>query len=253
MKKRFTANRRSQLAQAIITEGRLSVSDASEKFNVSTETIRKDLIYLEKEGIIKKSRGGAMPASEALEKPVIQKGTEHADAKNQIAKKALEFIPASGIILLDAGTTTLALARLLALESNLTVFTNSTAALNVLAESQNKVYILGGQVRPSSLAVVGQWANEQICSIKVDTAFIGSDGFQNLAGPATYSYEEAEIKKNMLKISRQKIVLADSSKFRSGGSFQFGSWNDIDVLITDINASAEEITMIPDCTNIQIV
>lgn len=253
MKRRFTAERRNQLAQTIITEGHVSVSEASEKFEVSTETIRKDLIYLEKEGIIKKSRGGAMPSAESLEKPLIQKKTEHADIKNKIALKALDFIPCNGHILLDSGTTVLALARLLTLKSGLTVFTNSAAAFNLLADSQNKVFILGGMVRPSSLAVVGSWANEQLSSINVDVAFIGSDGFKNFSGPATASYEESEIKKNMLKASSHNIVLADSSKFDTTTPFQFGTWDQIETLITDDGVNKKYYEDISNSTNILLV
>lgn len=253
MKRRFTAERRNLLAQTIISEGHVSVSEASEKFDVSTETIRKDLIYLEKEGIIKKSRGGAMPTAEVLEKPVIQKKTENAESKNKIAMKALDLIPPGGNILLDAGTTTLALARLLTLESGLTIFTNSTAALNLLADSQNKVFILGGMVRSSSLAVVGNWANDQLLSINVDVAFIGTDGFKNFSGPATASYEEAEIKKNMLKVSNKNIVLADSSKFATTTPFQFGTWSQVHTLVTDNKINKEDLFNIEKTTAVLIV
>lgn len=233
MKKKFTADRRNQLAQIIISQGHITVSEASKKFNVSTETIRKDLIYLEKEGVAKKSHGGAIPASEVLEKPIFQKQTENAEIKNKIALQALNYVPHQGSIILDSGTTTLALAKLLKLESGLTIFTNSSAAFHELAESDNNVYIFGGLVRSSSLAVVGQWANEQIRAINVDIAFIGTDGFKHFEGPATMSLEEAEIKSNMLRASNKSVVLTDSSKFDSASLFQFGSWDTIDILITD--------------------
>ena len=250
MQNRFTADRRNQLAQLIISKGSLTISEAAKKFNVSTETIRKDFIWLEHEGLITKSRGGAMPAAELLEKPVIQKKAENADSKNRIARKALDYVPKNGIVLLDAGTTTFALARLIALESGLSVFTNSSQNLNILAESQNNVFILGGQIRPSSLAVIGPWANEQLACVHADVAFIGTDGFCGANGPSTMAYAESEIKKTMLKSSRQRIVLADSSKFRNCSSFQFGRWDEIEVLITDIDISESELATIPPYTKV---
>jgi len=250
MKKNFTADRRNQLAQIIISQGHITVNEASKKFGVSTETIRKDLIYLENEGVAKKSYGGAIPASESLEKPAVQKQTENASIKNQIALQALQYVPAIGTIIIDSGTTTLALAKLLKVESGLTIFTNSSAAFHELAESENQVYIFGGRVRASSLAVVGQWANEQIRSIKADVVFIGTDGFKGFSGPATMSFEETEVKSNMLKAGNTSVVLTDSSKFNASSSFQFGNWSEIDTLITDSNIAQEDLDRVSTETNV---
>lgn len=250
MAKRFTAQRRDQLARLVINEGYLSATEAAQRLNVSTETIRKDIIYLEQEGIVRKSRGGALSPLNAPEKPVIEKITEQAEAKNEIALKALDLVPENGTIILDSGTSTLALAQLLALRSDLTIFTNSSAALDCLAKSENDVFILGGRIRSSSLAVVGDWVAQQLASIVVDMAFMGTDGFAGHGGPATASFDEAEIKRLMIKSSRQSVVLADSSKFSSSTPFMFAPWSSIDVLVTDLKEQREELSRIEDTTRI---
>lgn len=253
MKKNLTVERRNQLAQIIISQGHITVNEASKKFNVSTETIRKDLIYLENEGVAKKSYGGAIPASESLEKPVVLKQTENAEIKNQIALKALEYVPAHGTIILDSGTTTLALAKLLKVESGLTIFTNSSTAFHELSESDNHVYIFGGRVRASSQAVIGQWTNEQIRSIQADVAFIGTDGFKGFSGPATMSFEESEVKSNMLKAGHTSICLTDSSKFNTSSSFKFGSWASIDTMITDAKISKADLDQVSKEMNVIVI
>lgn len=233
MAKHFTAERRNELAQMIIAEGHVTIADAAKKFGVSIETIRKDMIFLENEGIINKTHGGALPSSSILEKSVGQKRTEHKDDKNRIARKALEYIPEGGTILLDSGSTAVALAELLKLESGLTIFTNNVAAFNTLIGSNNKIFIFGGDLKQSSLCIVGKWARDQIHSIRADVVFLGTDGLESFHGPTAILYEEVDIKREYIASARQSILLADSSKFLTSSRFQVTSWNDIDILITD--------------------
>ncbi|WP_277239207.1 DeoR/GlpR family DNA-binding transcription regulator, partial [Merdimonas faecis] len=145
MKKRLTAERRNEIAQLLLKNGNMKASSLAEHFGVSTETIRKDLIYLESQGIAQKSYGGAIASSELLlERPIAQKEMERMEIKTAIAERAASMIPRNGVIFLDAGSTTYALARLLRLREDLTVFTNSIMVLNILSDSANQVYALGG-------------------------------------------------------------------------------------------------------------
>ena len=183
MKKRLTAERRNEIAQLLLKNGNMKASSLAEHFGVSTETIRKDLIYLESQGIAQKSYGGAIASSELLlERPISQKEMERMEIKTAIAERAAVMIPRNGVIFLDAGSTTYALARLLRLREDLTVFTNSIMVLNILSDSANQVYALGGRVRGSSKGIVGAWATQAISSLHFDLAFLGSDGFRDLSG-----------------------------------------------------------------------
>lgn len=253
MAKQFTAERRNQLAQLIISEGHVTIAEAAKKFNVSIETIRKDMIVLQDEGIINKTHGGALPSPSALEKPVFQKGTENREKKQRIALKALDLVPKNGTLILDSGTTTQILADYLKLESHLTIFTNNASTFASLAESHNKVFLFGGELRPSSLAVIGKWANEQILSIRADAVFLGSDGFNGFSGPTTTSFEEAEVKTNFLNISQNTILLADSSKFIETSLFQFATWDQIDTFITDDGIHAKSLAALSKKTTMIVV
>ena len=162
------------------------------------------------------------------------------EIKTAIAERAASMIPRNGVIFLDAGSTTYALARLLRLREDLTVFTNSIMVLNILSDSANQVYALGGRVRGSSKGIVGAWATQAISSLHFDLAFLGSDGFRDLSGPSCVSYEEAEVK--------QTVVLSDHTKFLSNSLFQFADWSQLTALVTDrredpdIKSLAEKIS-----------
>lgn len=233
MKKRMTAQRRNEIAQLLLRDGNLKAGELAQRFDVSTETIRKDLIYLEEQGIARKSYGGAMAVSNLLERPFATKKMENMDIKSAIAGKAMEFIPPKGVILLDAGSTSYALARLLALRDDLTIFTNSIRHLDVLSDSANQVYALGGLVRGSSKGMVGSWAVQALQTLHIDVAFLGTDGFHSLGGPSTASYEELEFKRTVLACADKAIVLADASKFQTNCLFQICDWKDIYALVTN--------------------
>lgn len=233
MKKRLTAERRNEITQLLIRDGNIKVGELAKQFDVSTETIRKDLIYLEEQGIAQKSYGGAIASTELLERPVTLKQMEHMDIKTEIANKALDLIPKNGVIILDTGSTVYALAKLLQLRNDLTIFTNSMVVLNILSEFDNEIFSLGGRVRGSSKGTVGSWAIQALRTIHADIAFLGSDGFKTLSGPSSASYEESELKRTMVSCCEHAIVLCDHTKFSTNSLFQFCEWNEISALITN--------------------
>lgn len=239
MKRKLTVERRNEIATLLLRDGNLKVGDLAKQFGVSTETIRKDLIYLDEQGIAQKSYGGAIARNELVERPVAMKELENMEVKAAIAAKALELIPPNGVILLDAGSTNYALAKQLTLRNDLTIFTNSIICLNVLSDSDNQIFALGGKVRGSSKGIVGGWANQILNTISIDVAFLGSDGFKNLTGPSTASFEEAEFKQHVLARSNQVVILSDNSKFAGNSLFQFCEWKNIYALITDKSEDME--------------
>lgn len=243
MKKRLTAERRNEIAQLLVRDGNIKASELAKRFSVSTETIRKDLIHLEKKGIAQKSYGGAIATTELVERPVALKELECMETKITIANKAIEFIPENGVVLLDAGSTNYALAKQLTLRKDLTIFTNSILALNVLSDSENDVFALGGKVRGSSKGIVGAWAMQALQCIHIDVAFLGTDGVKNMNGPSTASYEECELKQAVLKCCNQLIVLCDHTKFDHTALFQYCNWNEVYAVITD-ESNREDIQVL---------
>ncbi len=238
MKKRLTAERRNEIAQLLIRDGNIKASALAKYFDVSTETIRKDLIYLEEQGIAQKSYGGAIASNALIERPVTLKNMENTEDKTAIANKAIELIPDKGVVLLDAGSASCALAKLLLLRNDLTIFTNSIPALYLLSDSNNQIFALGGHVRGSSKGIVGSWAIQVLQALCADIAFLGSDGFRDLSGPSSASYEECELRQAMLKSSSKTVILTDHDKFDKNSLFQFCEWRDVYALITNTSNSA---------------
>lgn len=229
----ITEERRSQLARILVTEGSVKVGVACRTLCVSTETIRKDLIFLEKEGLAKKSHGGAVSSGALFERPLSARSTEHVAEKAKIARAAVELIPVGGVVILDAGSTTYQVAKLLTLHKGLTILTNSASIAHVLSGSPNTVFSLGGEMRGTSMAFVGPWTLHALESVRADVAFIGTDGFCGRTGPTCAAYAEAEVKRAMVRASRAAAVVCDSSKFSADGMFQICGWDEIRFIITD--------------------
>ena len=248
----LAAERRQLLARRLAEQGGVAVGDMAREFGVSTETIRKDLIFLEEQGLALKSHGGAIPTGDLLERPREIKETENPQAKAEIARAARELIPDNAIVLMDAGSTTFALAQLVAEMEGVTVFTNSVPIMSLLGPTGNKVFCLGGELRGSSMAVAGVWAVDAVRGVRVDTAFLGTDGFVGQAGPSSASYEEMQFKSAVAETSDRAVVLSDHSKFGQRGLFQFCAWRDVYALVTDAHAPEADARAIAQHTRVVV-
>lgn len=233
MQRRFTAQRRDQLARMVQERGHLSISEAAEVFSVSTETIRKDIIALDREGLVTKSHGGAMLPSDAKERPITKKKAENRAQKLAVARHVADSIPDGSSVIIDAGSSVAAVAELLAERSGLTLFINSVMALEHLIGSDNELFMLGGRIRPYSTATVGDWAIQELASISADYSILGADSVASAGGPTINAYSEVAVKHAMVDASTTRIVVADSSKFKRSGAFQIARWDQIDRLVTD--------------------
>ncbi len=230
-------NRRKGMANRIIQDGKATVKELSEIFGVSTETVRKDLSYLQQKGLLIKGHGEALLSSPYAEQPISIKMNERTAQKKQIAKAALSYIPEKCRLFLDPGSTAMELARLLWQKEELTIFTTSIAAASILLPSHHEIILLGGKVQRSSESMIGTFTIDQLSSLHFDLAVMGTDGFENQSGPTTFSYEESLIKKEVIKRSSRLILLFDDSKFDVTGTYTFGKFDDFNVLITNADLS----------------
>lgn len=230
-------NRRKGMANRIIQDGKATVKELSEIFGVSTETIRKDLAYLQQKGLLIKGHGEALLSSPYAEQPVSVKINERTAQKKKIAQAALTLIPERCKIFIDPGSTALELARLLWQKEELTIFTTSIAAASILLPSHHEIILLGGKVQRSSESMIGVFAVEQLNSLHFDLAIMGTDGFKAQTGPTTFSYEESLVKKEVIRHSDKRILLFDDSKFEVTGTYTYGKFDDFDVLITNTDKS----------------
>lgn len=246
--------RRRMLIDHLVEHGSVSVGDSAKQFGVSTETIRKDLLLLERRGIVAKSFGGAVLTHPPTGGPMINGTTSEPtkSAKALIAARAMSFVAEGSTILVDGGTTTLGMSPYLLQREDLTIFTNSVPLLGLLGPSRSAVFAIGGRLRKQTMSNVGPWAVRAIEAVSVDVAFLGTDGLRGLSGPSTGSYEESEFKSAALKASVLSIVLSDSSKFALTGVFRFCDWNNVDILLTDGQAPQDDINRIGAQTQVVI-
>lgn len=254
MMKRLTRERRNEIAQKLITDGKISVNLLSKEYGVSIETIRKDLIWLETKGIAKKSYGGAIVSTELMEQNFLEKAIKNQQEKEQIAKKAAELVNDGDVVILDSGSTVFVIAKQLVLiKKNLTVFTNSLKAAQCLAEANIKTYMLGGEVRNTSYASTGSWAVRSLSEIRADIAFLGTSGFQRRGGPCIENFNESEVKNSIIRAANQVIVVADSSKSECDAMIQFAPWEEIDTLITDKKIDKQVLAALENKTKVIVV
>lgn len=227
--------RRNFIERKLIEEGRIRVAELADYFDVSTETIRKDLIYLEKKGVAKKGYGGAVIANEIFEPSFIEKRGKFQTEKNNIAAQAIKHIADGMVVMMDSGSTVYAVAKQLKQKNDLSVFTNALKAAQVLDDYKIKTYVLGGEVRNNSNAIIGGWAIRAIGEIHADIAILGTSGFSGRNGPCVENFPECDVKRAMLKSADKIIVVGDSSKAAQTAMIEFEKWENIDVFITDSN------------------
>ena len=225
--------------QAILTRarehGRVDVEGLSTGFEVSAETIRRDLKSLENAGVVRRVHGGAIPVERLTFEPALaQRDRLMTAEKEAIAHEALAEVPAEGAILLDAGSTTSRLAQILPDDRPLTVVTNSPEIGVHLAQRDDlTVMLLGGRLRKRTLATVDDWAAQAIRQMHVEVAFIGTNGLSLERGLTTPDPTEASTKRAMIASASKVVVLADHTKVGNDYFARFGELSDIDLLVTD--------------------
>lgn len=239
----FAGERQQRILALLRAAGRVDSRELAEHFEVSVESIRKDLIHLERHGQLQRVHGGAIPAESASFEPPVQERTGRAREKTRIAEAALAYLPVDGSVLLDAGSTTERLAELIPPGPALTVFTNTLPiALKLMGRPNLEVFTLGGRVRSRTLAEVDEWALRSLAAINADVAFLGTNGLHPERGLTTPDPAEAQVKRAMLGSARKRILLCDHSKIGSVSTVQHGTLEDIDLLITDSGISTSQLT-----------
>lgn len=242
--------RRERILERLVSAGSVHVSDLAKEFSVTYETIRKDLAYLEEQGYLVKSHGGATLKQNAVENSFQVRERENAEAKRAVARRALELVPEGSSLILATGSTILELAKLLSLRSGLKVFTDSLPNALALIQSDNQVFFFGGELRPQSSSVFGGWTVSQIRQVKVDLCFVGTDGFSNHDGPTSPSSSDAFVDQEIMAHSEKRYILADHSKFRRKSLYRVCGWEDIDALITNEDVSEKDIDALRSKTNV---
>lgn len=213
------------------------VSELEKEFDVSKETIRRDLNKLEEEGLIQKNYGGAVlvedfPSNHSI-LPIRERQRQFYAEKELIGQRAAEFIKSNQTLIIDAGSTTWHVARSLKSIDHLMIITN---AMNIAEEctrnESNSIYLLGGKIRRNSLSTVGPQAEEELQKYSANCVFLGASGISLRQGFTSSDLYEANMKKAMVLAGQKRIVLADHSKLKRAGLTSFCQFEEVDVFIT---------------------
>lgn len=237
----YAPERHQQILETARTLGRVEVTELAKELSVTPETVRRDLTALERRGVVRRVHGGAIPVERlGFEPAVADRETQYAVQKDRIAKAALEELPDGGSIVLDAGTTTARMAQLLPDDRELTVVTHSIPVASALMNRSNiTLHLLGGVVRPRTLAAVGDWTRAQAAEFFADVAFMGTNGVSVERGLTTPDVAEAAVKRALIGAARRTVVLADHTKFGREDFSRVAPLSAVDTIITDIGLDVE--------------
>ncbi|CAB4703535.1 MAG: DeoR family transcriptional regulator [Actinobacteria bacterium] len=233
----YAEERQQAMAQLVAERGRLSVVELAETFDVTTETVRRDLSALERLGLARRVHGGAVPAGSLamIESGLLERDQVLPDEKQRIARRALDLLPAAGsTVFIDAGSTTGHLIGLLPRDTRLVVFTHAVPIAARLASHPHvELHLLPGRVRVTTQAAVGADTVEALQRIRADVAFVGANGISADHGASTPDRDEAATKRAMVRSAHRVVVLADATKVGQESAISFADIGDVDVLVTD--------------------
>ncbi len=232
--------RQSDILSLIKTSGHVEVDGLAVQFDVSTQTIRKDLNELAQRGLAARVHGGAMPRA-SIANVAYEDRRQMASAEKQlIGQLAATLIPNNCSIMLNIGTTTEQVARALSGHSDLVVISNNVNVINSLSGSASKELILaGGTVRQSDGAIVGDAAVEFISRFKVDFAIIGASAMDDDGAVLDFDVREVSVARAILRNARTKILVCDAQKFERTAPVRICDISEIDYFVTDRQPSAE--------------
>jgi DeoR family transcriptional regulator, fructose operon transcriptional repressor len=237
----FAEERQEKILEMLKVNKRVSNTELIKKFGVSA-TIRIDLTELEQKGLLSRTHGGAILKEDPVygEDSISSRREKNKEEKECIAKKARAQIEDGDTILLDSGTTALDLAELLKDIHNLTVITNDLQiALKLQKYSEIHLILLGGRVRTSFECTVGGMGIRALEELSVDKVFMTTNALSLQKGATTPNLDNAEIKREMMKIGNQRYLLCDSSKIGTKTVCSFAKIEEFDVIITDDKISKE--------------
>ena len=250
-----TSERREQIIQRLRQQGSVQVNDLSALYGVSTVTIRNDLAFLEKQGIAVRAYGGALicdSTTPSVEPSVEDKSALNTAMKRSVAKAAVELIQPGHRVILDSGTTTFEIARLMRKHTDVLAKTNGMNeayampngmnVANALLEAEGvELLTTGGHLRRQSQSFYGDQAEQSLQNYHFDMLFLGVDAIDLERGVSTHNEDEARLNRRMCEVAERIIVVTDSSKFNRSSLHKIIDTQRIDMIIVDEGIPADSL------------
>lgn len=227
------SGRQERIVDALNHYPALRVSELAERFSVTTETIRRDLEELNGAGLLNRTYGGAIRATDA-EPALSERHNILVAERERIARAAVVLVPVRGLLMIGSGATTVHVARRIAFErQNLTVITHSFGVATVLAANPTiRVIMCPGDYNPREGATYGAQACDFLGSFNADLAILGASGLA-VEGASDALLDSALVYAAMVRRARQVSIVADRTKFDRTFSARFAEWSGVDSLVTD--------------------
>lgn len=240
----YAEERQDAITDLVLRRGRVSVTEVASTFDVTTETVRRDLRLLETNGHLRRVHGGAVRTSSRIETRLSDRDEDHAEEKERIGRVAAGLVPPmQSSLLLDAGSTVARLADHLPRDRRLVVFTHALTIASRLGPQQElELHLLPGRVRQTTQAAVGAATVEALGRLRVDIAFIGTNGLSVGHGLSTPDAEEAAAKRAMVAAAERVVVLADAGKLGEDHTVRFADLEQVDTVVTDDRAGDDDVT-----------
>lgn len=247
--------RQKLILEMIKVNGEVSSKELAKKFDVSTMTISRDLNELAKGGEINLIYGGATDKEDSvLEKPMSIKELININEKKLIGKYCSNIITPGSSVFIETGTTTLAAAKEIFHIKNCTFFTNSLLVMNSLSKyDEINLHSVPGKYRELSKGFVGTQASEYVRNFNFDYCLVGAEGVSVSSGISLLDKDDAYTKRAVMKQSKCKILVADSSKFQNDFLYKSGEVDDFDIIVTDNkidNKSYQDIKKITEIVSV---
>lgn len=236
--------RHAELLRMVEAREVIKTSEIATELGVSEMTVRRDLDALTELGLVRRVRGGAMPAAgrHRAEPPFEQSRRDRAAEKERVGIAAARLVQPGDTVILDVGTTTLQLARHLHGREGLTVVTNNLAVYEELLDDEAiDIVMLGGLVRRNYRSLVGFLTEDSLAGIRADLAFIGISGLSEDLRLFDTTVEEIPAKRVMLRAAKCAVLLADGAKFGGGGLGWVADIDSVDIVITTDDAPRDSL------------
>ncbi|MEW5938250.1 MAG: DeoR/GlpR family DNA-binding transcription regulator [Chloroflexota bacterium] len=229
------AQRRERIQEYLAVHQIARIADLCALLETSEATVRRDLEWLEAEGFLERTHGGAIVNQRLTAEPeYLQRAQTNPDQKRQIGALAASLIEDGDIVFINSGTTTTQVLLQIRANTSISVFTNNLSAVLEMGETGFQHYLIGGEYQPRSKSTAGRFAIENLRQIYADKAIIGVDGISLKHGCTVPTNAEAEVIRAMIERTKgQVIVAADHSKWGVVSNFQIASIDEVDALVTD--------------------
>lgn len=240
----LAADRREEILKKLSIEGSVIVSKLTREFDVSIETIRRDLETLEKKGLLKRVHGGAvLKGNQSSKLHYAKRKDESIEEKREIAQKAVSYIEEGSVIALNNSTTNLEIAKEMKHHfDELTIITNSLMITNELAEKENfTIILLGGVLNSKEYSFDGQFTGDMLSNFVVHKSFLSMAGVSLSRGVTDYLMSEVHIQKKLIEISQEVIVLVTSDNVDNESLVKIADIEEINLIITDSKVNPDII------------